>query len=199
MSVTNTFATADGIFQTLDVTTLSSATYTYYVRCEDTSGNDNTDDYLISFAVAQVPSGDGLVLHYDFQNDFTTGMLTDVSGTGNNATCQENGFYVNNDPATTKIQVDQCPAVAAGPNSNAARAAAFNGSVCRLNSDYFAVAKSTSLTSLSSGTVSVWVYLNPSTDPNFQIPYTSPDAQQIFDSDGSGEEDIPGAWILKRV
>jgi hypothetical protein len=54
-SMTKTFSGAGGTAQSTTVTGLVNGTsYNYYVRCQDTSGNANTDDYLITFSVANV-------------------------------------------------------------------------------------------------------------------------------------------------
>lgn len=52
-SMTNVFSTTGGISQSTPITGLADgASYNYYVRCRDTSGNTNPDDYPISFSVA---------------------------------------------------------------------------------------------------------------------------------------------------
>jgi hypothetical protein len=51
--MTNTFANTGGVTHTTLVTGLTAGTnYTYYVRCQDSSGNANPDDFVISFVVA---------------------------------------------------------------------------------------------------------------------------------------------------
>jgi hypothetical protein len=48
-----TFAGAGATAQSATVTGLvNGTTYNYYVRCQDTAGNANPDDYLITFSVA---------------------------------------------------------------------------------------------------------------------------------------------------
>lgn len=52
-SMTGVFTTADGYNQTAAVNGLVSGTaYNYYVRCQDNSGNTDTTDTVISFAIA---------------------------------------------------------------------------------------------------------------------------------------------------
>ena len=52
-SMTATFTGAGGTAQSATITGLvNGATYNYYVRCQDTAGNANPDDYLITFSVA---------------------------------------------------------------------------------------------------------------------------------------------------
>ena len=58
-SIANTFTTTGGTSHSSTVTGLTNgSSYTYYVRCSDTSNNANTSDYSISFSVAQ-PAGGG--------------------------------------------------------------------------------------------------------------------------------------------
>ena len=53
-SMTKTFTGAGGTAQSTTVTGLANGTtYNYYVRCQDTAGNANPDDYLITFSVAK--------------------------------------------------------------------------------------------------------------------------------------------------
>jgi hypothetical protein len=52
-SMPGAFSTADGYNQTATVTGLASgAVYNYYIRCQDASGNTDTTDVTIGFAVA---------------------------------------------------------------------------------------------------------------------------------------------------
>jgi chitodextrinase len=58
-SMSTTFGTTGGTTHSTAVTGLTDGnTYNYYIRCQDSAGNPNTDDYLITFAVLN-PSGDG--------------------------------------------------------------------------------------------------------------------------------------------
>ena len=51
-SMTNTFSTTGETTHLQSITELQNGiTYNYYVRCNDTSGNVNTNDYLISFSI----------------------------------------------------------------------------------------------------------------------------------------------------
>jgi hypothetical protein len=51
--MTNTFTTTGGTSHSRLITGLTNGqTYNYYVRCNDTAGNFNTNDYAISFSVA---------------------------------------------------------------------------------------------------------------------------------------------------
>ncbi len=52
-SMANTFSTTGGTSHSTAISGLTNgSTYNYYVRCNDTSGNYNTDDYQISFSIA---------------------------------------------------------------------------------------------------------------------------------------------------
>ena len=52
-AMTGNFSSPDGIAQTAIVSGLANGVvYTYYVRCQDSNGNANTDDFVIAFAVA---------------------------------------------------------------------------------------------------------------------------------------------------
>ncbi|RLC36714.1 hypothetical protein DRH29_03970 [candidate division Kazan bacterium] len=52
--MSNTFSTTGKMVHSTTVTGLSDGqSYTYYVRCEDETGNSNTDDFEISFSVAE--------------------------------------------------------------------------------------------------------------------------------------------------
>jgi chitodextrinase len=51
-SMTDTFTTTGGTSHSQTITGLTNgATYNYYVRCQDTAGNANADDYPISFSL----------------------------------------------------------------------------------------------------------------------------------------------------
>lgn len=51
-SMTNTFTTTGSTYHSSSITGLTDgSSYNYYVRCNDTAGNANNDDYTISFSV----------------------------------------------------------------------------------------------------------------------------------------------------
>jgi glucose/arabinose dehydrogenase/subtilisin family serine protease len=55
-TMTSTFSTTDGTSHSTVLTGLTNGTtYSYYVKCQDAAGNANTDDFVISFAVASGP------------------------------------------------------------------------------------------------------------------------------------------------
>lgn len=59
-SMSTTFGTTGSTSQSTTVSGLSNGnTYSYYVRCQDSFSNPNTDDYTITFSVLN-PSGDGV-------------------------------------------------------------------------------------------------------------------------------------------
>jgi hypothetical protein len=64
---------------------VNGGSYNYYVRCQDTAGNSNPDDFLIAFTIAtsQIPAG--LVAAYGF-NEGTGTSTTDASGNGRTGT-----------------------------------------------------------------------------------------------------------------
>jgi hypothetical protein len=65
-SMTNTFSTTGGTTHSTLVTGLQNGTsYNYYVKCNDTAGNYNLDDYTISFSVA---SSGGACIHESDNN-----------------------------------------------------------------------------------------------------------------------------------
>jgi hypothetical protein len=68
-TMTNVFATTGSITHTHPVTGLvDEQTYTYYVRCQDTAGSANDDDYEISF--------------YIFSSDTAPPVISDVQAVG---------------------------------------------------------------------------------------------------------------------
>lgn len=54
-SIANTFSTTGGTTHSSTITGLTTGSYTYYVRCQDGTGNSNSSDYSISFSVAGPP------------------------------------------------------------------------------------------------------------------------------------------------
>jgi hypothetical protein len=58
----------------------NGGSYSFFVRCQDGLANTNTDDFTISFSVAQ-QAGVGLVAAYSF-NEGTGGTAGDASGNG---------------------------------------------------------------------------------------------------------------------
>jgi len=59
-SMTSDFTTAGNISHSTTITGLSNgSSYTYYVRCIDTSNNPNTSDYPISFSISSPASSGG--------------------------------------------------------------------------------------------------------------------------------------------
>jgi hypothetical protein len=57
-SMTNTFSSTGGTAQSTQVTGLQNGgSYSYYVRCQDSAGNLNPDDFVITFSVATASTG----------------------------------------------------------------------------------------------------------------------------------------------
>ncbi len=101
-SMTNTFSTTGNTSHSTTVTALTnSTTYNYYVRCQDTSGNANTSDYTITFAIGSAaPSGigpsSGLVAYYTFdQADVSGASVMDTSGNNNTGKSTNNPAVVS--------------------------------------------------------------------------------------------------------
>ncbi len=60
-AMTNTFASTGGTTHTTPVTGLQDGTsYNYFVRCQDSSGDANPDDYTIAYTVAGNTDGTGI-------------------------------------------------------------------------------------------------------------------------------------------
>ena len=56
-SMPNTFATTGGTAHSATVSGLSNGgSYSYFVRCQDSAGNANTNDFTIGFSIAQPPA-----------------------------------------------------------------------------------------------------------------------------------------------
>lgn len=55
-SMVSTFSTTGGTSHSTSITGLTSGnTYTRYIRCQDSAGNSNSADYIVTFSVANVP------------------------------------------------------------------------------------------------------------------------------------------------
>jgi hypothetical protein len=84
-SMPNTFTTTGGTAHSTTVSGLmNGGSYSYFVRCQDTSGNTNTDDFTISFSVAQSAVA-GLVAAYSF-NEGSGISVGDATGKGHTGT-----------------------------------------------------------------------------------------------------------------
>jgi len=89
-SMTNNFASTGFTSHSTTLTGLiSGATYNYYIRCSDLTGNSNTDDYPISFSVAS-GGGAGLPLRSagaptgvlpSWTTSTTMSLTTDIAAT----------------------------------------------------------------------------------------------------------------------
>ncbi len=69
-NMTNTFSTTGGTSHSQLITgLLEGNSYTYYVRCQDSSSNVNNDDYSVSFSVEQAAGGQNIELFTEeFEN-----------------------------------------------------------------------------------------------------------------------------------
>ena len=91
-SMTNTFSTTGGTAHSTSVTGLANGgSYSFFVRCQDTAANANTNDFTISFSVAQPADTTPPVR----SNGLPTGTLTAGTTqttlsltTNENATCR---------------------------------------------------------------------------------------------------------------
>ena len=80
-SMLNTFTTTGSMAHSTTVSGLTNGgSYSYFVRCQDVAGNPNTNDFSISFSVAQ-PATAGLVAAYGF-NEGNGSSVSDASGNG---------------------------------------------------------------------------------------------------------------------
>ncbi|MDO8649926.1 MAG: hypothetical protein Q7K33_01280, partial [Candidatus Berkelbacteria bacterium] len=189
--VSNTPSVVSNNGQTINRPAFASGNATVTITATITKGVV-TDTKTFSLTVTKLPASNDLVLHLDFSNNWSTnGSVTDISGTGNTATCQTN-FQPT--AANLPVTYNQCPSKITGPTIEFS-AASFSGSVCRLDSDYFGVNKSASLDNLTQGTITAWVYYNPDTDPNFQIPFTTFRYQKILDTIQVGAQ---GTWTFSK-
>jgi Concanavalin A-like lectin/glucanases superfamily len=77
----STFTTTGGASHSTTVSGLANGgSYSFFVRCQDTAGNANPNDFTISFTVAQ-PASAGLVAAYSFNEGAGT-SVADASGNG---------------------------------------------------------------------------------------------------------------------
>jgi VCBS repeat-containing protein len=85
-SMPNTFSTTGGTSHSTPVSGLNNGTgYTFQVRCQDATGNANTNDFAIAFSVATPPLPPGLVAAYSF-NEGSGPTLIDRTGLGRTGT-----------------------------------------------------------------------------------------------------------------
>ena len=83
--MTSTFTTTGATAHSTTVTGLTNGgSYSFFVRCQDAAANPNTNDFTISFSVAQ-PADVGLVAAYSF-NEGTGTTVADASGRGHTGT-----------------------------------------------------------------------------------------------------------------
>jgi len=126
----NTFSTTGGTSHSTTITGLSDGnTYNYYVRCQDTSGNANTNDYLISFSVPIAPPPDttqpSAITNLSVSNISQTSVnlnWTAPGDDGNSGTASSYDIRYSTSPVTesnwsSAIQVTGEPAPSAGGTS----------------------------------------------------------------------------------
>ena len=87
-SITNTFSSTNSTTHSQTISNLSDGnTYHYYVRCQDESGNQNPDDFEISFSVASPPHtvyglSNFIQLVADWLKSEPPALESDVNGDG---------------------------------------------------------------------------------------------------------------------
>ena len=85
--MTGAFSTVDSISHSAIISGLvDGSSYTYYVRCQDTSGNINADDYAIYFLINTVVSGLDIPIIYLKFDEGSGSTAIDSSGGGNSGT-----------------------------------------------------------------------------------------------------------------
>ncbi len=94
VDMTSTLSASGGASHSASISGLRSGiSYNYHVRCQDAARNVNSNDFSISFSVANAPASpisgpsQGLVAYHTFNSADQSGTTAfDSSGTGNNAT-----------------------------------------------------------------------------------------------------------------
>jgi hypothetical protein len=143
-SMTNTFSTTGGTAHSTAVSGLQDGlSYSYSVRCQDTAGNPNTDDYTISFTVAASSGGSGTTATSTFPGVETTLSESGLwSRAGSwSALSKNNGAYTVNTTGGARltsptsgadqfaeITYDQDPGTASWPGVMTRVQSATNGS-----------------------------------------------------------------------
>jgi len=79
----NAFATTSGVLHSVTVSALENGqSYYFYVRCQDSSGNANPNDFLLAFAVAAEPVFNQHLRGYWKFDEGTGTTVADASGNG---------------------------------------------------------------------------------------------------------------------
>lgn len=81
-AMTNTFTTTNATVHSEPKSVVAGQSYTFYVRCIDTTGNKNTTDFTISFSI----SGDPSLVAYWRMEEGSESYVFDTSGYGNTGT-----------------------------------------------------------------------------------------------------------------
>jgi len=96
-SMTGTFSTTGGTSHSTIIPGLQNGnTYNYYVRCQDTAGNANTNDYTITFSVATSSSSPTIAVDSTYPG-YSTSVIDDsiINATGGTSTT-----WASNDDST---------------------------------------------------------------------------------------------------
>lgn len=88
-SMVSTFTTTGGTNHSTTISGLTSGnTYTRYIRCQDTAGNANTTDYIVTFSVASIPDTTAPVISAVTTNTVTSSGATITWTTNENSDTQ---------------------------------------------------------------------------------------------------------------
>ncbi|MDY7075303.1 MAG: right-handed parallel beta-helix repeat-containing protein [Chloroflexota bacterium] len=138
-TMTGVFSTTGGLSHTHVITGLEEEqTYTYYVKCQDLSGNANTDDYAISFyvdssdAIPPVISGVQVVNVTPYSADVT--WVTDEASTSQVAYGETGAYGRMTVLSTTRVTSHSVTLVGLAPSttyhfSARSKDIAYNGTV----------------------------------------------------------------------
>ncbi len=156
-----------------------NVTTTYTITATNSAGSV-TRSITVSVSSASISD---LVLRLNFEGYTpSSGIVSDKSGTGNDGACN--------------YSLGQCPVIGTGPdNSTAAR---FFGAYPDAANDgnYVSVSKTSSLSNLTSGTVSVWArYANISPD---RVEFILDSYQKTGENPDHSDIGTPGTWYIGR-
>jgi len=97
-SMTNTFSTTGNNSHSQLITGLTDGnTYRYYVKCSDSSGNKNTDDYLISFGVSPDTTLPTISISSPANGATVSGTITISASASDNTAVTKVEFYLDGD------------------------------------------------------------------------------------------------------
>ncbi len=108
-SMTNTFATTGGTTHLQQITGLTDGAYNYYVKCQDTFGNANTNDAVISFTIPPItctaPTSDMIIIENILLCPGTYAVNNiNINANGITVTC-DGTLFIDDTPLTTMMHV----------------------------------------------------------------------------------------------